>query len=154
MPGAQHKFETYIEKANSSKTKEELFQVYSRAVAGHGLDRVMLCLVSDHSDIGESSGMKFMHNYPRDWMSFYLEKELNFIDPVIILGHQTNESFEWSSVKEKLRLSQEQKLCLEMGIEAGLNNGICTPLRGPNYAIGGLFESVLVSLHKLFIEMI
>ncbi|MBU0859789.1 MAG: LuxR family transcriptional regulator [Alphaproteobacteria bacterium] len=131
-------FESYLEKANRAKTKEELFNIYSATVLQHGLDKVLLCLATDHRDIGEDAGMKFMHNYPQDWMSYYFEKELNTIDPVIIYGFTVADSFKWDEVTRKMNLSRAQKACMNLGVEAGLYNGICTPLRGPSNAIGGL----------------
>lgn len=131
-------FEGYIDKANKAKTKDELFDIYSKTVYQHGLDRVLLCLATDHRDIGETAGMKFMHNYPQDWMSYYFEKELNKIDPVIIYGFTVSDSYSWRDVAQRMHLTRDQKSCLNMGEESGLHNGICTPLRGPNNAIGGL----------------
>src|ERR1700730_13166873 len=37
---------------------------------------------------------------------------------------------------ERLELTRKQKLCLNLGTEAGLNNGICTPLWGPHRFAG------------------
>lgn len=131
-------FETYLEKANTARTKEELFKIYSDVVRQHGLDRVLLCLATDHRDIGETAGMKFMHNYPQDWMSYYFEHQLNVIDPVIVYGFNVYESYRWTDVEKHMDLNRQQKQCLNMGIESGLYSGICTPLRGPDNAVGGL----------------
>jgi DNA-binding CsgD family transcriptional regulator len=131
-------FEGYLDKANAARSKEELFQVYSRTVAQHGLNRVLLCLATDHQDIGESAGMGFMHNYPGDWMKYYFEKGLEKIDPVMIYSLSQNGSYMWDEIPAKMKLTKRQQGCLDMGQEAGLHNGICTPLRGPNHAIAGL----------------
>jgi DNA-binding CsgD family transcriptional regulator len=131
-------FETYMENANAAKTKGELFEVYSKTVGRHGLDRVLLCLATDHRDIGESAGMGFMHNYPGDWMKFYFEKGLEKIDPVMIYSLSQNGSYKWDDIARHMKLTKTQKSCLNMGREAGLHNGICTPIRGPNHAIAGL----------------
>jgi DNA-binding CsgD family transcriptional regulator len=39
-------------------------------------------------------------------------------------------------MSEGLDLNRKQKLCLNLGAEAGLNNGLCTPLRGPHRFAG------------------
>jgi DNA-binding CsgD family transcriptional regulator len=39
-------------------------------------------------------------------------------------------------MSERLDLTRKQKLCLDLGTEAGLNNGICTPLWGPHRFAG------------------
>lgn len=131
-------FESYLEKANSAKTKEELFQIYSKTVAQHGLDRVLLCLATDHRDIGESSGMGFMYNYPKDWMSYYFERQFDKIDPVMVYSLSQLGSYKWDDIPKRMPLNKKQKICLDLGKEAGLHHGICTPLRGPNHAIAGL----------------
>jgi DNA-binding CsgD family transcriptional regulator len=39
-------------------------------------------------------------------------------------------------MSERLDLTRKQKLCLNLGMEAGLHNGICTPLWGPHRFAG------------------
>jgi DNA-binding CsgD family transcriptional regulator len=41
-------------------------------------------------------------------------------------------------MSERLALTRRQKLCLNLGTEAGLNNGICTPLWGPQHRFAGI----------------
>lgn len=131
-------FEDYIDKANAAQTKEELFEVYSKTVAKHGLDKVLLCLATDHRDIGEIQGMKFMHSYPGDWMTYYFDKQLDKIDPVMMYSFTQHGSYLWDDISKNMPLTKQQQSCLDMGREAGLHNGICTPLRGPNHAVAGL----------------
>lgn len=131
-------FETYVEKTKSAKTKQDLFDFYSQAVAQHGLDRILLCLATDHRDIGETQGMNFMHNFPEDWMKYYFEQGFDKDDPVMIYSLQKAGSYRWSDISKNMRLNRRQKNTLNLGKEAGLNNGICTPLRGPNRSIAGL----------------
>lgn len=138
MPKKAYKFEDYLEQSNQAETQEELFNIYSNTVAQHGLNRVMLCLATDHKDIGEINNQSFMHNYPKDWMGYYFEKNLAEIDPIIIFGMSQIGSYTWDDVPKKMKLAKKQKNCLDMGREAGLYNGICTPLRGPNNALAGL----------------
>ena len=131
-------FEEYVKEANAAETKEELFSIYSKTVSQHGLDRVLLCLATDHKDIGETAGMNFMHNYPEDWMKHYFQNGFDKIDPVMIYSLDKYSSFKWSDIPRKMQLVKKQKTCLLLGEEAGLNHGVCTPLRGPNHAIAGL----------------
>lgn len=134
----KYSFEDYLSKANNATTKEELFSIYTQTVMQHGLDRVLLCLATDHRDINETAGMKFLHNYPQHWMDHYFEHEFDKIDPVIIYGFHKYDSFSWDEVSKRMKLTRLQQNCLDQGIESGLNHGICTPLRGSNNAIAGL----------------
>lgn len=131
-------FETYVENANKATSKQELFEIYSKTVLQHGLDRILLCLATDHRDIGDSAGMGFMHNYPEEWMKYYFEKGLDKIDPVMIYSLGQLGTYLWDDIPKNMKLFKPQKQCLDMGREAGLNFGLCTPLRGPNNAIAGL----------------
>ncbi len=88
MPKANYNFEDYLVSANAALTKDELFEVYRKAVLKHGLDRVLLCLATDHQDVGEKAGMAFLHNYPKGWMDYYFEQGLDKIDPVLIYSLQ------------------------------------------------------------------
>lgn len=133
-----YNFEDFLVKSRKCETKEELFSVYSETVSKHGLNKVLLCLATDHKEIGESAGMNFMHNYPADWMQHYFEKGFDKIDPIMVAALNCYSSFSWDDVAKNLELLPKQKKCLNLGKEAGLNNGICTPLRGANNAIAGL----------------
>lgn len=132
------RFEDYIDTANKAQSKGELFNIYSKAIAEHGLDRVLFCLVTDHSDIGETSGIGLMHNYPQHWMNYYFENRFDQIDPVMIYGLDKYHSYSWVDVKKRMDLEAAQSLCLDLGQESGLHHGVCTPLRGPKASIAGL----------------
>jgi DNA-binding CsgD family transcriptional regulator len=135
-------FEEYVEKANKARTVDELVQVFLDAVGQHGYDKMIFCLLSDHKKIGLSAGVGHLRNYPADWMQHYFEQHFDEIDPVITYSYQQNGTFTWKEMSERLKLTRKQKLCLNLGTEAGLHNGICTPLRGPHRFAGvGLASS-------------
>ena len=46
------------------------------------------------------------------------------------------ETFTWAEIPQSMRMTRMQLQCLNMGIEAGLYNGICTPLWGPDQFAG------------------
>lgn len=131
-------FEDYLQRANQAQSEDALFKAYKEAVGSHGLDRVLLCLATDHQDIEKSSGIGVIHNYPEHWMNYYFEKGLDQIDPVMIYGLRKMEAYTWDEIPRGMPLLKKQKDCLNGGRESGLYNGICTPLRGPNNALAGL----------------
>lgn len=135
-------FEEYVEKANKARTVDELVQVFLDAVGQHGYDKMIFCLLSDHKKIGLTAGVGHLRNYPADWMQTYFEEHFDEIDPVIAFSYQRIGTFTWKEMCEQLDLTPKQKLCLNLGTEAGLYNGICTPLRGPHRFAGvGLASS-------------
>ena len=58
------------------------------------------------------------------------------IDPVTTYCLNRMDTFTWAEIPERMKLSRQQFQCLNMGIEAGLYNGVCTPLWGPNQFAG------------------
>ncbi len=131
-------FEDYLQRSNQAQSEDELFAIYKEAVGSHGLDRVLLCLATEHQDIGKVAGLGVMHNYPKHWMDYYFEKGLDKIDPVMIYGLRKMEAYTWEEIPRNMSLLKKQKDCLSEGQESGLYNGICTPLRGPENSLAGL----------------
>ena len=131
-------FEDYVEKANAASSVEELFAAYLKAIGRHGLDRALFALITDHKDIGKSAGIGVVHNFPQDWMSHYFEKGYERIDPVPIYGASQSGAYRWDDVPQRMELTRKQKTCLDLGIEAGLNHGVATYLRGVRNQVAGV----------------
>ena len=129
-------FEEFVEKANRARTVDELLQVFLDTVQQHGYDKMIFCLLSDHKNIGLEAGVGHLRNYPADWMKYYFEQGFDKVDPVISYCYQKLGTFTWQEMSERLDLTRKQKLCLNLGTEAGLHNGICTPLWGPHRFAG------------------
>jgi len=129
-------FEEYMEKANKARSVDELLQVFLDTVRQHGYDKMIFCLLSDHKNIGLAAGVGHIRNYPADWMKYYFEQGFDQLDPVISYCYQKLGTFTWQEMSERLDLTRKQKLCLNLGAEAGLHNGICTPLWGPHRFAG------------------
>ena len=127
----KHSFEDYVEKANAAGSVEALFKVFVDTVKQHGLDRAIFSLPTEHDDIDAPAQLGLIHNYPRDWMDYYFEKGFNHIDPVLIHASRTVGMFEWKEIPRYLELRKKQRLCLHLGEEAGLNNGLGILMRGP-----------------------
>jgi DNA-binding CsgD family transcriptional regulator len=129
-------FEEYVDRANKARSVDELLQVFLDTVKQHGYDKMIFCLLSDHKNIGLEAGVGHLRNYPADWMKYYFEQGFDKLDPVISYCYQKLGTFTWQEMSERLDLTRKQKLCLNLGTEAGLYNGICTPLWGPNRFAG------------------
>lgn len=134
----RYNFEDYVEATKNVTTEEDLFASFLKAIEKHGLDRALFCLATDHTDIGQSAGTGIIHNYPSDWMNYYFEKQFDKIDPVMIYGLNQVSAYSWDIIPNKMILNQTQKNCLNFGQEAGLQNGVCTPLRGANNQLAGI----------------
>ena len=129
-------FETFVEKANRARTTDELVAVFLETVKQHGLDRMIFCLQTAHDHIDMKPGVGVIQNYPEDWMKHYFEKGYDRLDPVITYCQSKMATFTWAEIPERMNMTRQQFQCLNMGIEAGLYNGTCTPLWGPNSFAG------------------
>jgi DNA-binding CsgD family transcriptional regulator len=134
----KYSFEDYVEKANEAGSVEALFKVFIETVKRHGLDRAIFSLSTEHGDIDAPAQLGLIHNYPRDWMDYYFEKGFDRIDPVLIHASQKVGMFEWKEIPRYLDLRKKQRLCLHLGEEAGLNNGLGILMRGPCNQTAGI----------------
>jgi DNA-binding CsgD family transcriptional regulator len=129
-------FETFVERANRARTTDELVKEFLATVKQHGLDRMIFCLQTAHDHIDMKPGVGVIQNYPEDWMNHYFEKKYDLLDPVISYCQSKMVTFTWAEIPERMLMTRQQFQCLNLGIEAGLYNGTCTPLWGPNQFAG------------------
>jgi DNA-binding CsgD family transcriptional regulator len=134
----KYHFEDYVERANAAGSVEALFKVFVDTVKLHGLDRAIFSLSTEHNDIEVPAQLGLIHNYPRDWMDYYFENGFDRIDPVLIHASQKVGMFEWKEIPRFLDLRKKQRLCLNLGEEAGLNNGLGILMRGPRNQTAGI----------------
>jgi DNA-binding CsgD family transcriptional regulator len=132
------RIEDFIDASNRASSVDELFEMYKKAMADLGFDRLIFSLMAEHLSIHRPAGHGIMLNYPPDWMNFYIEKNFQVTDPVRHKLFVTPAVFSWHSLVESGRLTKRQVDTLEMGREAGLKDGIGIPLRGPRGAIAGI----------------
>jgi len=129
-------FETFVEKSNRARNTDELVAAFLDTVKQHGLDRMIFCLQTAHAHIDMKPGVGVIQNYPEDWMKHYFENRYDRVDPVITYCQNKMDTFTWAEIPQRMQMTRMQFQCLNMGIEAGLHNGVCTPLWGPNQFAG------------------
>jgi DNA-binding CsgD family transcriptional regulator len=71
-------------------------------------------------------------------MDYYFEKGFDRIDPVLIHAARTVGMFQWKELPRFLDLRKKQRLCLNLGQEAGLHNGLGILMRGPCNQTAGI----------------
>ncbi|WP_435640955.1 helix-turn-helix transcriptional regulator [Micavibrio aeruginosavorus] len=131
-------FEDYLRAANQADTVDALFSVLMKAVGRHGFNRAVFGMMTDHLDIDKKAGFGIAYSYPDDWVQYYNEKKLQYIDPVMTLGSVRSESFLWSDLDRLVSLTKTQKQFLLLAEDAGLRNGLCAPFHGPHNQIAGI----------------
>jgi DNA-binding CsgD family transcriptional regulator len=131
-------FDEYIEATNKAASVDALFEIFKKAMADLGFDRLIFSLMTDHPCIGRPAGHGIILNYPGEWMKFYAEKNYEVTDPVRHKMYLAESAFAWEDLSKYRVLSKGQSECLALGNEAGLHSGIGIPLHGPRGAVAGI----------------
>jgi len=132
------RLEEFIKISNNAKTLDELFQSFENEMAHLGFDRVIFSLMTDHIALDQKAGHGIAKNYPDDWMKYYGEQGYVDTDPVRRTLFSSDGPFIWKDLLNVPNLTQTQVDCIELGAEAGLNDGIGIPLRGTHGALAGI----------------
>jgi DNA-binding CsgD family transcriptional regulator len=130
--------EEFIRDSNRAETVDGLFELYKKAMADIGFDRLIFSLMTNHPHINRSAGHGIMLNYPEYWMKYYVEKNYESYDPVRRQMFVSSSSFMWKKVTELPVLTQTQVTLMNEAAEAKLYDGIGVPLRGPQGALAGV----------------
>ena len=131
-------FETFVEDTGAAASAGRLFDLFIEAMATLGYDRVIFSVAHDSELPEEAQRLGLMHNYPSDWQAYYADKGFDRIDPVLKAAATYDGPFRWAALEREMPLTREQFRFMRMGEEAGLNNGIGIPLRGPNAQLSGI----------------
>ena len=130
--------EDFIEQSNQATNLTTLFSIYSAAMEQYGYDRVLFALVNDHPTLQQEAQHGVVKNYPEDWVAHYLAEGYDKIDAVRQRVMVSVEAFTWDQLVATTQFSKIQQKLFNEAREAGLNNGIGIPLRGPGGTIAGV----------------
>ncbi|MFN3232137.1 MAG: autoinducer binding domain-containing protein [Alphaproteobacteria bacterium] len=128
----------YIEASNKAESKEELLQLFKRAIGDFGFDLVMYNSTRAFEAEEADNSSLILTNYPTDWLTMYGTKEFETIDPVLRYGTVASRPFSWDGLSERLPLSKRQMDFMGAGKEAGLYDGVGIPLHGPRGEVSGI----------------
>jgi DNA-binding CsgD family transcriptional regulator len=132
------RIEEFIHASNRATSVDELFEIYKKAMAGLGFDRLIFSLMTEHVAIRRPAGHGLKFNYPQDWMDYCVKQNYQVTDPVRHRMFAAPGVFTWQSLVDPRRLTATQVETLEGGKDAGLQDGIGIPLRAPRGAIAGI----------------
>lgn len=131
-------FEQFVERSIDAGTDSELFALYQSVLKDYGFDRVVYTLITDHPSIKKPARHGILGNYPEDWMSHYIAKDFEKIDPVIKTTSVTKSPFIWEEMMETGEWSREQRHLMAEGSEAGLRDGAAIPIFGGIGEVAGV----------------
>ncbi|HEB54760.1 MAG TPA: LuxR family transcriptional regulator [Gammaproteobacteria bacterium] len=130
--------EGFVYYSNQADTVESLFKVFEEAMSSLGFDRILLALMTNHPSLKKEAEHGIVKNYPESWVSYYLEKKYDEIDPVRLWSFTRTGVYTWNEIIESGSLSKQQIQMFKEAEESGLYNGLGVALRGSGGAVAAL----------------
>jgi DNA-binding CsgD family transcriptional regulator len=130
--------EDFVSRSNECSSREELFELYRKAINKFGFDRAVYTFMTDHKHANQKAGHGVQTNYPDDWMSHYMQNDYVQSDPVIMWGQNSYKEFRWDDIARSEYLNDEQRRIMHEVNEAGLKDGVGIPLHGPRGEFAGV----------------
>jgi LuxR family transcriptional regulator, quorum-sensing system regulator BjaR1 len=130
-------FETFLEGSLKANSEAELTNLLRTALARLGYDRMIFSVFSDPDLPAERIRHGLINHYPDDFQTFYAEKRLEVIDPVIRCACVVPWAFRWSDIEKAVKLSQTQSRLFRAAEDFGMHNGIGVPIPGPGGRLSG-----------------
>lgn len=130
--------EEFIENTNKASSNEEVSLLFEDSLKALGFDRFVYSLITDHPSLGLKAGHGLMRNYPEDWMSYYMAKGYDKIDPIVEYCFHTTDPYTWDKVMKTVTLSEDQKILMQEAKEAKLLDGAAVPMYGLNGELSGI----------------
>lgn len=130
--------ENFIEQSNLLTDKQELFELYTKAINELNFDKIVYSFMTDHNSIAQKAGHAVMSNYPHEWIQHYQENSYHQIDPVVYTGMNKCGAFTWESLENTMCLNKKQKLFMREAEDIGLLHGVGIPLHRTIGEIAGV----------------
>ncbi len=128
----------FIDATNAAATPEEVFELYERALASLGYDRILYAALAEHPIWDHVNSPCVIRSYPDDWVTYYTENGYIIKDPVRKYGPSKRTAFRWDDLARTNRLTPIETKVLREAEEAGLHNGVAVPLHGPYGEVMGV----------------
>jgi DNA-binding CsgD family transcriptional regulator len=126
----------FLDKARHCNSVEELSAVIQDVLDGIGFP---LWAYQTQSEILlEEPQPILVHNFPKQWESYYMENDCSNIDPVITYGKKLHTPFQWSQITEGIELNKQEVEYQSIAAEHGMHDGLAIPLIGANGRISML----------------
>jgi DNA-binding CsgD family transcriptional regulator len=129
----------FIEATNNTKTSQELFVIFKKAMLNYGYDRAIFTLITDHQSLNKKACHGLFKSYPEDWMGYYTDHKYELLDPVIKHAAIAKSLFTWKELaSSENKFTKKEKAVLYEAEDAKLLDGIAIPLFGSYGEIAGI----------------
>lgn len=121
----------FSEDLQQCKQAEDIFQLMQNYAKSIGFEFSAFGQVANNPASDATTVKHYgMVNYPAAWVEQYESQGLYRVDPIVQRGHEIDELFIWSKMKDSIQLTREEAGVLSAAVEHGLNDGITIPLHG------------------------
>lgn len=127
--------ESFLKEIRGLESEAELGLALTKIAADLGCRYFAL---THHVDVRKTNEAIRIHNYPKDWATWFDEQGLGQVDPVHRASHMTNVGFPWSRLEDLIPLTQRDVDVLEAARRQGLGDGFTVPAHVPGEAHGSV----------------
>lgn len=138
--GCHLKLADALERLNRAQTTDAAGEVLRASAAEYGYDHLNLA----RSFRGATTDVPW-NWMPSEFAEVYFTQGWEKHDPELYYAQRTHFPFSWTSLPQKMRMTNRQRGVIEAASSFGLQEGLCVPLPGT----GGKLDTIsLVSSHK------
>lgn len=121
----------FIEQSDSADSEGPLIALMKQAAGDLGFDRFAYCLLTHRDPDDVERHPAIAHNFPEEWKDYYVEKNYQTKDPVVLLAPEIEGPFLWKGLSDSYNLDSSQVKLMNQAGECGLRDGVGVPLHGP-----------------------
>jgi DNA-binding CsgD family transcriptional regulator len=123
----------FIEQANRTVSKEELFRLLADTANEMGFDRLAYGVLRNNlsQPLPEHHAPAVALNYPDDWVDHYFAHGFQTIDPIVRYTPVMSTPYPWAQLNRRFDLDKDENRVMNEAREAGLRTGVSVPLHGP-----------------------
>lgn len=122
--------EEFIEQSNRAISKEEVYELFLKALNQLGYDRTVYTYVTDQPDLNKPAEHGIVTNYPDEWMERYAEFGYLNEDPTFKRALTIDGPFSWESLNKVREFSDIEQRIMDEAEEIKLYGGVGISIHG------------------------
>jgi DNA-binding CsgD family transcriptional regulator len=130
--------EAFIENTNRATSKEEVYELFLKALSNFGYDRTIYTYITDQPDLNKEAEHGIVTNYPDEWMDRYFSSDYIKNDPTFKKALIYNGPFSWDSLSKLKEFTKIEKQIMDEANEINLFSGVGVSIHGHFGNLSGL----------------
>ncbi len=121
----------FIEQSSQADSEEPILSLMECAANDLGFDKFAYSVLNQYDRNNGGSQLAVAHNFPSEWIDYYVKHNYRTIDPVVLLAPEIEGPFLWDALNDSYDLDGAQIKLMRQAREFGLKDGVGVPLHGP-----------------------